>query len=155
MKKFLLAFVLLTIAVFRGSAQDDETKADVVKKQIEEKSFVFKAQLAIPLKGRHVSLITSSFDVKISGDTVNVYLPYYGRSHTVVLGHDEDGIQFKSVRNKYKVNPKKNGWNVIVKPEDLEYAIELNFDISKSGEIMLNVKYDKKDPISFKGYLSS
>jgi hypothetical protein len=151
MKKFLF-LVLLMVTVYRGYAKDDDIKADTVKKRIENKSFVFVAQSAMPLKGKFISL-TSSYDVKISGDTVTAYLPYYGESHTAIFGHDENGIKFKSVRNKYKVQPKKNGWNVTIKPEDVGYGIELNFDVSKSGTTMLRVNDNRRDAITFRGYL--
>jgi hypothetical protein len=144
--------VLLMITVFRVSAKDDEIKADTVKKRIENKSFVFVAQSAMPLKGGSI-LLTASFDVKISGDTVTAYLPYYGEAHTAIFGHDESGIKFKSVRNKYSAKQKKNGWNIIIKPEDVGYGIALYFDVSKSGYTTLIVRDNRRDIISFRGYL--
>jgi hypothetical protein len=151
MKKFLTA-VLLMITVSTVYAKDDGAKADSVKKRIENKSFIFVAQSAIPLKGRFVSL-TSMFDVKISGDTVTAYLPYYGEAHTAMFGSDEGGIKFKSVRNKYQVRAKKNSWNITIRPEDVGYGIELNFDVLKSGTTMLRVNDNRRDAITFRGYL--
>jgi hypothetical protein len=153
MKKFL-TLVLLLFTVFAVHAKDDEAKADTVKKRIENKSFTFIVQSAIPLKGKFISL-SSSFDVKISGDTVTAYLPYFGEAHTAIFGNAENGIQFTSVRNKYTIRPQKKdkGWNVIIKPEDTGYGIELNFDISKSGNTMLRVTDNRRDPITFRGYI--
>jgi hypothetical protein len=151
MKKFLI-LVLLIFTVFTGYAKDDEIKADSVKKRIENKSFVFIPQSAIPSKGKFISL-TSSFDVKISGDTVVAYLPYYGEAHTAIFLNEDGGIKFTSIRNKYKVQPKKNSWNVSIKLEDLGYGMELNFDIYKSGSIMLRVTDNRRDPITFRGYM--
>jgi hypothetical protein len=151
MKKFL-TFVLLMFTVFTGFAKDDEVKADSIKKRIENKSFVFIAQSAMPLKGKFIPL-TSSFDVTISGDTVTAYLPYYGEAHTAIFANEEGGIKFTSVRNKYKVQSKKNGWIVTIKPEDVSYGIELHFDVSKSGNTMLRVSDNRRDPITFRGYL--
>jgi hypothetical protein len=152
MKKFL-TFVLLMFTAFAVFAKkDDEAKADSVKKRIENKSFVFIAQSAIPLKGKFISL-SPSFDVKISGDTVTAYLPYYGEAHTAIFASEENGIKFTSVRNKYKVQPKKNGWNISIKPDDIGYGVELNFDISKSGSVMLRVSDHRRDPITFRGYM--
>jgi hypothetical protein len=151
MKKFL-TFVILMFTVFAGFAKDDKAKADSIKKRIENKSFVFVAQSAMPLKGQFISL-SSSFDVTISGDTVTAYLPYYGEVHTSIFPGEESGIKFKSIRNKYKMQPKKNGWNISIKPEDVGHNVELNFDISKSGSVMLRVNDYRKDPITFRGFL--
>ncbi|MDR1595029.1 MAG: DUF4251 domain-containing protein [Prevotellaceae bacterium] len=151
MKKFL-TFTVLMFTVLSVFAKDDEITADSVKKRIENKSFVFIAQSAIPLKSKFVSL-SSSFNVKVSGDTVTAYLPYYGEAHTAIFPGEEGGITFNSVRNKYKMQPKKNGWNVSIKPEDVKYGVELNFDISKSGNVMLRVTDHRRDPITFRGFL--
>jgi hypothetical protein len=153
MKKFL-TLVLLTFTVFTGYAKDDEAKADSVKKWIENRSFTFIAKSAMPLKGRFISL-SPSFDVKISGDTVTAYLPYFGEAHTATFGSEEGGIKFKSTRNKYKIQSKKNGWNVMIKPEDIGYGIELNFDVSKSGSIMLRVNDNRRDAITFRGHIEN
>jgi hypothetical protein len=139
--------------VFTVFAKDDEAKTDSIKKRIANKSFTFIAQSAIPMKGSFISLSSSSFDVKISGDTVTAYLPYYGEAHTAIFPGEDGGIKFTSIRNKYKVQPKKNGWIVTIKTEDLGYNIELNFDISKSGNTMLRASDHRKDPITFRGYL--
>jgi hypothetical protein len=138
--------------VFTVYARDDEAKTDTIRKRIDSKSFTFIARSAMPLKGKFISL-TSSFDVKISGDTVTAYLPYFGEAHTAIFAGEEGGIKFKSVRNKYEVQPKKNGWNITIKPEDAGYGTELNFDVHKSGSTMLRVSDNRRDPITFKGYL--
>ncbi|MDR2286332.1 MAG: DUF4251 domain-containing protein [Prevotellaceae bacterium] len=151
MKKFL-TFVLLMFTVFAGFAKDGEITVDSLNKRLEGKSFVFVAQSAMPLKGKFISL-SPSFDVKVSGDTVTAYLPYYGEVHSATFPSEEGGINFKSIRHKYKVQQKKNGWNVSIKPEDIGRSIELNFDISKSGNVMLRVTDQRKDPITFKGFL--
>jgi hypothetical protein len=139
------------ITVCAVYARDDKTKADTIKTRIENKSFTFIAQFALPMKGRLISL-SSSFDVRVSGDTVTAYLPYYGEVHSASVGSDGE-IKFTSVHNKYSVTPKKNGWNLFIKPDDIRYSIELYFDISKSGNVMLRVNDYRRDPISFKGYL--
>jgi hypothetical protein len=151
MKEFL-TFVLLMLTVYTGFAKDDDIKADSVKKRIENKSFVFIPQSAIPSKGKFVSL-TPSFSVKISGDTVVSYLPYYGEVHSAIFPGEESGVKFTSKNNKYKMRQTKKGWTVVIKPEDVGYYVELNFDISKSGRVMLRVSDYRRDPITFTGYL--
>jgi hypothetical protein len=150
MKKFLT--VLFMFAVFTGYAKDDDKKADSIKTLIEVKSFVFVPQSALPLKGGLISL-TPSFDVRVSGDTVAAYLPYYGEAKTAIFPGEDAGITFTSTVNKYEVQKTKHGWNVHIKPEDIGNNIELSFSISKSGHVMLRVSDYRRDPITFNGYL--
>jgi hypothetical protein len=138
--------------VFAVYAKNDDIKADSIGKLIEDKSFVFIPQSAIPMRGGLISL-TSSFDVKVSGDSVVTYLPYYGVVHSAIFPGEETGIKFISTLHKYEMKKTKNGWNVLIKPKDIGHNIELNFNISKSGRVMLRVYDYRRDPITFHGYL--
>ncbi|MDR2027338.1 MAG: DUF4251 domain-containing protein [Prevotellaceae bacterium] len=150
MKKFLT--VLLVFTVFTGYAKNDDIKADSIKKLIENKSFAFIPQSAMPMRGGFISL-TPSFDVKVSGDSVVSYLPYYGVARTAIFPGEETGIKFTSTNHQYEVQTTKNGWNILIKPKDVGHNVELNFNISKSGHVMLRVNDYRRDPITFSGYL--
>jgi hypothetical protein len=152
MKKFL-TFILI-FSFFTGFAKDDKVKADSIKKLIGNKTFVFEAQSAMPLRGSFISL-TSSYDVKVAGDSVISYLPYYGQAHTAVYPGEDDGIKFTSTKSKYTVKETKSGWHVVVKPEDVKNNVELRFDISKSGYVTLTVSDFRRDQITFRGVLSN
>jgi hypothetical protein len=151
MKKVLT--VLLMFSVFTGFAKEDKELADSIKKLIDNKSFVFAAQSAMPTRGGFISL-TSTYDVKVTGDTVIAYLPYYGRAHTAVYPGEDDGIKFTSTKSTYTVKERKNGWDVLIKPDDVRNNVELRFNISKSGYVTLVVSDFRRDPITFRGLLN-
>jgi hypothetical protein len=150
MKKVLT--LILIFSVFTGFAKDDKEKADSIKKLIDNKTFVFEAQSAMPTRGGFISL-TSSYDVKVAGDSVITYLPYYGRAHTAIYPGEDEGIKFTSTKSKYTVKETKNGWDVVIKPEDVKNNVELRFNITKSGYVMLVVSDFRRDPITFRGQL--
>jgi hypothetical protein len=150
MKKFVT--VLFMFTVFTGYAKDDDVNADSIKTLIETKSFVFIPQSALPMKGGMIS-VTSSFDVRVSGDTIVAYLPYYGEAKTAIFPGEDAGIKFTSTIQKYEVKKTKHGWNVYIKPKGSGHNIEMYFSISKSGHVMLRVSDYRRDPITFNGYL--
>jgi hypothetical protein len=152
MKKFITV-ILLMFTVFSVYARKDEVNEDSIKKHIEEKSFVFVAQTALPMKQKSIYL-NSSYDVKIVNDSVIAYLPYFGEAHTAMFSTEESGIKFTSTDYKYEMKQTKSGWSITIKPKDVINSVELRFNISKSGSTMLRVSDYRRDPITFRGYIS-
>ncbi|MDR1896044.1 MAG: DUF4251 domain-containing protein [Prevotellaceae bacterium] len=150
MKKLLLVLAVM-FSAYAGFAQDDKN-ADSIKAQIDNKSFVFIARSALPLRGSMISL-SPTYDVQVSSDTVRAYLPYYGKAHTAVYPGDETAIKFTSLKSDYTVKATKHGWNVTIKPKDVPNSVTMNFNISKSGNVLLHVSDYKRDAITFHGYI--
>jgi hypothetical protein len=140
------------LSVAAGFAKKDKAKADSIKNLIDNKSFAFVARSAMPMRGGFISL-THSYDVQVTSDSIVTYLPYYGVSHTAVFPGEDSGIKFTSTNHKYEVTKTKHGWDVLIKPEDVRNSVEMRFNISESGFVMLSVRDYRRDPITFNGYL--
>jgi len=148
--KSLLALLILTFSTTAIHAQ----KLDKVQVQnlINSKSFVFKAQTVLPMTGMSRQL-TSDYDVRLSGDSVVTYLPYFGRAYSVSYG-EPGGINFTSTKFDYKIRDrKKGGWDLIIKPDDVRDIQQLIFAISENGYATLQVISNNRQPISFNGYI--
>jgi hypothetical protein len=146
----LVAVFVVLFSAATASAQDLD-KA-VVQKFINSKHFVFKAQTALPMTGGSRQL-TGGYDVKILGDSLVSYLPYFGRAYSVTPGQ-RGGINFTSTKFDYKLSPrKKGGWNITIRPSDTRDVRELNFTISENGYATLQVNSNNRQPISFYGYI--
>lgn len=150
--KRILIVTLILMSAFTAFSKNDKEKADSIQKLIEDKSFVFVAQSALPLRGSFISL-TPPYDLKVAKDTIEAYLPYFGRAYSGVFPGNDNGIKFTSTKNTYKVEKNKHGWDVTIKPEDIQYGIELYFTISENGYAMLRVSDNRRDPITFNGYV--
>lgn len=81
-------------------------KKEETKNIIEAQRFVFKAQTAIPNRGRMVQL-TSEYDVVVSKDTLRSYLPYFGRAYSAPMNRTGSGIDFISTNFEYIQKPRK------------------------------------------------
>jgi len=135
-------------------AQDTIKPATVAKDWVNEKNFVFIPQTAMPMRGRSVHL-TSYFDLKVSKDTLNSNIPYYGRSYSASINPSENGLNFIANNFDYTVNPrKKGGWEVSIKPKDANDVREMSFTIFENGKASLYVSFNNRESISFDGLIS-
>jgi hypothetical protein len=149
-KNGLLLVLFSGLSTVGLRAQDLEK--DQVAKMVAAKEFTFKATSMLP-SGASVKQLTSDYDVRLLGDSIISYLPYFGRSYTPVV-QGEEGINFTSGTFDYKAKAKKkSGWQISVKPKDTKEVRELIFDISDNGYARLQVISNSKQTISYNGYI--
>ena len=144
----------LVVAFFSViSAKAQETSETILKNLLSSKTFVFKAQSAWPLQGTVVQL-TPGFDMKVLNDSINTYLPYYGRSYAGGYSNTGGGINFTSNKFEYKLKEKeKGGWELVIKPTDAKDINQLNYSISTNGYATLQVTSNNRQAISFYGVI--
>ena len=84
-KAFITLAVILCSAnmVFAQSMRKERLAAKIagVKKMIENRNYVFQANLAYPQRGGSISLRSGEYDLRVSKDSVISYLPYFGRAY--------------------------------------------------------------------------
>jgi len=115
--------------------------------------FAFVAQSATPMSGR-VKQLTPDYGLFVKNDTVEVYLPYYGRAYTATIGGDDGGIKFSTTDPGYTVTEgKKGGWTITMKPKNISAARQISMSISSSGYTNVQVSANNRDMISFYGYI--
>lgn len=158
-KSFFHKPILLAIAIFAlaGVSQaqyaNDEKSADM-QRIVNAQRFVFKAQSAQPTRGRIVHL-SSDYDVAISQDTVRSSLPYFGRAYSAPMDGRSGGIDFTSKNFQYnKKERKKGGWEISIKPTDVNDVREMSLTVFGNGSASLRVFSNNREPISFNGYVS-
>jgi len=147
-KGLLFLFAIVLSKSILHAQEPDKTQ---VKNFVESKEFTFKARTVMPMSGGSKQL-TSDYDVRLLGDSIISYLPYFGRSYTAVYGTESGGIDFTSTKFEYKAKArKKGGWDVTINPKDVKEIQELNFTISDDGSASLRVTSTNRQPISFYG----
>jgi hypothetical protein len=153
MKQNVRILLLLLLAVAGGIGSGaQETNSNNLKTILSGKNFVFKAQSAWPLQGTVVQL-TAGYDMRVLQDSINTYLPYFGRAFTASYT-GEGGINFTSRKFDYKLREKqKGGWDLTIKPGDARDIIELNYSVSINGYATLQVISNNRQAISFYGVI--
>ncbi len=155
-----ISYLLLCLGGFttNGVAQNkkerDSIQAALIKTLVTEQRYIFLAQTATPSRGG-LRQITGTYTLKVTKDTVMSDLPYMGRSYTAGYGSGEGGIKFTSTGFEYKSEPrKKGGWEITIKPKEMNTCRDMNLIVYEDGTASLNVNLDNKQPISFRGYIT-
>ena len=154
----LIILALLIVAALIGStssAQDAKSNQDnEIKELVDAKRFTFKAQTVNPQRGRVVQLNTE-YDLKLAGDTLRTYLPYFGRAYSAPIG-SRGGIEFTSNDFEYTERARKKGsWDITIKPRDVSDVREMNLVVFENGKASLRVTSNNREPISYNGYVAA
>jgi hypothetical protein len=153
----LLAVVYTSVNLAYCQNPKKAARQAAIKNMIDSAKFYFSADYALPQHGGTKQL-TSTYDVKVTKDSIITYLPYYGKAYLAPApGTTDGGINFTSTNFSYKVNhEKKGGWEIIIKPKDHDITNwrdvqQMVLNISPDGYASLSVLSTNRDPISFEG----
>lgn len=150
MKKFVTLLTLCFLVT--GSIEAQQLDKNQVHDLVQSKNFVFKAEYVLPM-GAPSRFLTSDYDLKIHGDSLISYLPYFGRSY-VAPPPGEGGINFTSTDYEYKTKAKKKGrWEITLKPREADIKNDLILEIYENGTARLMISSSERQSISYTGYI--
>jgi Domain of unknown function (DUF4251) len=155
--RFFSITCLLLLAVSYCATAQKTSKSDLkkmaFKNMVDSQRFIFEAQSVTPLRG-HFRNLTSSYNVRVTEDTLQSYLPYFGRAYSPPVDPTQSDLEFTSTDFSYTVSPfKKNGWQIVIKPKDKSGIQQYLFTIFDNGNATLRVISTSRDAISFNGYV--
>lgn len=138
------------------SAAEKASEAQLLNEQIQKLNFKFSATYAYPQSYGSIYL-SPYYDVKVSTDTVQAYLPYYGRAYTAPMNANEGGIKFVSTDFEYEIEQgKKSGnYKIQIRTKDTPRPFTLNFDLWDNGTARLDVQDRDRQNISFQGNIEA
>ncbi|NDW11071.1 DUF4251 domain-containing protein [Dysgonomonas sp. 520] len=149
MKKVLFIGIIISIMLAGCKSQQMEGSEHILKK-IDSKDYIFNANTALP-NGYPSVPLSYGYSLKVSGDTVNAYLPFYGRAYTAPMGSDDGGIKFVTTDAVYTSNEKKNGREITITTTEPGRKITLYLTVQESGYATLIVNDPNRVQISFYG----
>jgi hypothetical protein len=154
--KSLIYFALAIITCFCFATETNAQKMDkaTAKQLVESKKYVFKVQTVIPTGSSNIQ-VTGDYDIKLIGDSLVTYLPYFGRAYSAPDYGQPGGINFTSTEFEYNLEAKKKGWNITIKPSDTRDVRQLFLSIGETGYASLQVISNNRQPISFYGYITA
>ncbi|HEX8461202.1 MAG TPA: DUF4251 domain-containing protein [Segetibacter sp.] len=159
-KKTLLFIALVTLSTGISHAQNSKNDKNELKRKeisnlIDTKNYIFEARTALPTSGRQVNL-TSTYDVRVSGDSIITYLPFFGRAYVAPMNPNEGGIKFTSTSYSYNVKDrKKGGWDITILPKDAKDVRQMFLTVSEDGYATLNIISTNRSAISYNGIVRS
>lgn len=163
----ILALAILFIAVQANAQTDKETTIKIIDNQ----NFIFNASSAMPMANNDVNKVMSrmpggsgagviqlsgsQYQLVVTKDSIEAFLPYYGRAYTASMNPDDAGIKFKSKKFSYKADKKKKGgWQINMDFKDTKDRQSMTLNVSENGYATLNVNSNNRQPITFNGYMS-
>lgn len=153
---FILAAVFFLPMLFLGcssSKKAEKLHPRDISDMINSGRFTFMAERVNPMRGTSRNL-TSVYDVKINKDTVDCYLPYFGRAYQAPMDPSQGGLMFKSLDFSYNITlSNKDEWQVYIDPRDNSQVQQMIFHVFGNGNATLNVQSTHRDPISFYGHI--
>jgi len=126
----------------------------LLKTAIDEQHYIFKAQTMVPMSG-FTRQLTGGYDLTISDDEVVSFLPYMGRIYMPLMDPSQGPLRFTSKDFIYSAKPtKKNGWDILIKPGDVNSVRQFNLSVAEDGSATLQVSGNDRQPITFYGYIT-
>ncbi|WP_109699215.1 DUF4251 domain-containing protein [Chitinophaga deserti] len=150
---WLLAFTAMACST---TQQASSTSTADMKSIISARTFVFQAQTVLPMSGRTRQVSGDGYEVIISKDTVNSYLPYFGRAYSAPIDPSRGGYDFVSTNFEYTETPRKDGgWEITIKPRDVRDIQQMFLSVSENGYGSLQVTSNNRQPISYNGIVTA
>ena len=160
MKKIFTKVLLLMTGVIlfascgpAKTATEIAQDAAIITQKMQNLNFKFEATYVHPVGFRSQTL-TPGYDVKVSKDSLDVYLPYFGRLYRAPFDMREGGLKFVSTKFDYNVREDERTpghWLVELQTRDLDRRVLLYFDIWENGKANLQVMDDNRQGINFSG----
>lgn len=170
MKNYGLNILLVLIFLFtlpQIKAQDEMSKKEQrkakneqayneIKPMLEELNFVFQASKANPQSGRQVDLTTHTAYLKVINDSLDVYLPFYGRTYNAAYG-GSGGIECAGKYTDYDMssNEKRLTHTLKFKCRGEGESYEFSLTVSHSGSATLNLISSQRAGISYYGQIEN
>ena len=112
--RYLIVAVLFLLVAGTSGAQTREEKKEALKtyvgEQVHGRTFKLEASMAYPMSGRSIPL-TTPYGLQMKKDSVDVYLPYYGRAYQIPYGGGE-GLRFKAPVENYSSKLKQDRYRI-------------------------------------------
>lgn len=122
------------------------------KEIVDSKQYKIEVNYAHPQSGRLINL-TSNYSLTIKNDSLDSYLPFFGRAYSIPYGGG-DGLIFKSSIKKYEIEKEKKK-EIRIKVETVTPEDSYTFFITvyKNLSADINVMMNKRSSIRFTGKL--
>jgi hypothetical protein len=152
--------VVLSTGLFAQEKEARKAQREALKAQTAQKvdslvrckQLTFLARYASPAGLGDISL-GPSYDMNIKGDSVKVYLPYFGTSYLVDYRSSDGGIKFTAPIQNYKATFRKGNYTISFDARGESDTYRMVFRISQSGFCSLSVNCNNRQSISFNGIL--
>lgn len=150
-----LVFLMLNI-ISCGSSKteaDKDNEFQKLKEQIQNKEFTIENEWLMPLGGNPINLIGNPNFIRFKGDSIELFLPYFGVRHMGGGYGSEGGIKYEGLAKNYLVeeNSEDREINLSFETEQDTENLEFKITIFPNGNANTNVNSSQRNNISYQG----
>ena len=151
----ILIMICLYSQAQSGDAAKKQDPAAQLKSLIESKKYWFHPISATSMKGMTRQL-TNEYFLKLNNDSLEVDLPFYGRSYSTNYPPTDLSVQFTTTHFSYAADSsKKGGWSITITPKNETTASKINMSITSSGYCTVQVSSNSRQPMSYYGTITA
>ena len=146
-------FFLATIAISCSGTKKvaSDVSKETITEAINKNEWVFTANYVMPQTGTSRS-VNGTNTVTYSANKFIVYLPYFGRAYTGIIGSTQGPLDFQTSDFDLSKDQKKEGqWTLVLKPKDYREVQTMTFTFFDNGSANVAVSLTNRSPISFTG----
>ncbi len=151
-----IGVVLITMAC--GSTKNAGNSRDLenfeqLRELVNSREFEIENDWAVPLRLTTVNLIGNSNFIRFKGDSVEVFLPYFGVRQSGGGYGTSGGIEYKGPTKELEIAEDMTENNILIKFEGRQGSEHLQFIITlfPKGNTSTSVNSSERDPISYWG----
>ena len=151
-----LGIVLLLISC--GSTKNTGSSTDLqnfeqLRELVNSREFEIENDWAVPLRLTTINLIGNSNFIRFKGDSVEVFLPYFGVRQSGGGYGTSGGIEYEGPAKDLEIAEDMAKNNILIKFEGRQGSEHLQFIITlfPKGNASTSVNSSERDPISYWG----
>lgn len=156
--------LMLIVGLFSCATPKNTAEIAGLKSSIENRSFTFQAQQVLPRDYRISQIfpnantqlynLSPGYIVKVSGDSLIVDLPFFGRAYQAPMDPTKGGIKFTTDNYEMRQsNGRRGTMEVTIFPQNTNEVQQMFLSISSGGYATLNVISYQREPINFYGII--
>jgi len=154
--KIFITISCLILAGFVFGQNKQPSKAEIKAAKVESKirSGVYEITVnrANPMSGMS-RYLTSTYSIRISGDSAYIYLPYFGRVYSVPV-NGEGGIKVSTTMDNYQADYKDGkNYSISFSTSGTNDTYRFSISLWTNGRASINVTCNNRQPISYLGEL--
>lgn len=156
---FLFFFTAIAIAQEKTKKQI-KVEAKIEKQKqiallVDSKEFVFSPKSVTPQGGRDINLNDVSYLVEFRPDSINSYLPFFGRAYSGVGYGGDNGMEFDGKPSVYTIEKTKKAYLIKVDVRGKHDFYSLMLSVYFEGNAHLVISSNNRSSISYDGDIAA